>query len=183
MSRSSLRGRTAVSPKIVRMLRMPMPRTSRKSRSTAGQRPSIVSGEMRNSSTMSSAMRPLPREMSSSASSLLPIADAPVISTPISSTSRNTPCSVVDSREHARQVEAEDVDDVRRRLRRREQRDVVLVALSSRCCGTSSPLATTIATSSVVNSRSIERLELVLRQAAQVRELPRRPGSGCGTDG
>ena len=46
---------------------------------------------------MSSAMSPLPREMSSSASSLLPIAEAPVTSTPISSTSRKTPWSVVDS--------------------------------------------------------------------------------------
>ena len=79
---------------------------------------------------MSSAMRPLPREMSSSASSLLPIADAPVISTPISSTSRNTPCSVVDSASTRDEVEPEHVDDVRRRLRRREQRDVMRVALS-----------------------------------------------------
>src|SRR5918911_675671 len=46
---------------------------------------------------MSSATSPLPREMSSSASSLLPIAEAPVMSTPISSTSRNTPCSVATS--------------------------------------------------------------------------------------
>ena len=38
-----------------------------------------------------------PRLISPRASSLLPIADAPVIRTPISRTSRNTPCSVVDS--------------------------------------------------------------------------------------
>ena len=78
---------------------------------------------------MSSATSPLPREMSSSASSLLPIAEAPVMSTPISSTSRNTPCSVVDSASTRARYRRNDVDHVRRRLRRREERDVVRVAL------------------------------------------------------
>ena len=92
-----MRGRTAVSPKIERMLSTPRPRTSRKSRSIGGQRPWIVSGPICCSSTTSSATRPWPREMSSSASSLLPIEESPVMSTPISSTSRKTPCSVVTS--------------------------------------------------------------------------------------
>ena len=39
-----LRTRTAVSPKMVRMLSMPRPRTSRKSLSSSGLRPSSVSG-------------------------------------------------------------------------------------------------------------------------------------------
>src|SRR5258706_7577533 len=97
INRNALRGRTAVSPKIERMLSTPRPRTSRKSRSIGGQRPWIVSGPICCSSTTSSATRPWPREMSSSASSLLPIEESPVMSTPISSTSRNTPCRVVTS--------------------------------------------------------------------------------------
>ena len=77
MRRSTLRGRTAVSPKIERMLSTPRPRTSRKSRSIGGQRPWIVSGPICCSSTTSSATRPWPREMSSRASSLLPMEESP----------------------------------------------------------------------------------------------------------
>ena len=105
---------------------------------------------------MSSAMSPLPREMSSSASSLLPIAEAPVTSTPISSTSRNTPCSVVDS--------ASTRDRKRRNTSTRcgdgwtDVKSAMWLAshFAARCGGTASPLATMIATSSSVKSRSIE---------------------------
>ena len=145
-----------------------MPRTSRKSRSTAGQRPSIVSGEMRNSSTMSSATRPLPREMSSSASSLLPIADAPVISTPISSTSRNTPCSVVDSASTRARYSritstmcGDGCGDVK-------SATWCVLHWSSRCCGTARRWRRRLPTSSVVNRRSIERCSSSSGSATQV---------------
>ena len=89
--------RTAVSPNMVRILRTPSPRTSRKSRNNSGHLPSSVSGEMRYSSVISSATKPLPRVISSSPSSLFPTPLSPVTSTPTPSTSRNTPWRVVDS--------------------------------------------------------------------------------------
>ena len=61
---------------------------------SAGQRPSIACGAMRANSTTSSATRPCPRLISSSASSLLPSPDSPEISTPMPSTSISTPCMV-----------------------------------------------------------------------------------------
>jgi hypothetical protein len=88
-------GRTAVSPKIERMSSTPRPRTSRKSFSIAGQRPSSCSCPMREISTTSSATSPWPRLMSSNPSSLLPTPESPVISTPRPSTSMNTPWRVV----------------------------------------------------------------------------------------
>ena len=87
--------RTEVSPKMVRMSSRPRPRTSSRFCSSCGQWPSIMLGAVRENSTASSATRPWPREISSSASSLLPRPDSPVISTPRPSTSRNTPCTVV----------------------------------------------------------------------------------------
>src|SRR5437762_1464272 len=92
ISLSFIFGRTAVSPKMVRMLSSPRPLTSRKSLSIGGQRPSSVLAAMREISTMSSATRPCPRLMSSRPSSLLPTPDSPVISTPRPSTSMKTPC-------------------------------------------------------------------------------------------
>ena len=72
MSLSRILRRTAVSPKIQRMSSSPMPRTSSRFISKSGQRPSMVSWLMRNRSTASSATSPLPREISSRPSSLLP---------------------------------------------------------------------------------------------------------------
>jgi hypothetical protein len=86
---------TAVSPNISRTLRMPTPRTSIRSCSISGQVPSSTSGAIWVNSGASSATRRCPRVISSSASSLLPEPDSPVISTPIEYTSMNTPCSVV----------------------------------------------------------------------------------------
>ncbi|MCY1371807.1 hypothetical protein D9M69_589720 [compost metagenome] len=52
---------------------------------------------MRYRSTASSATRPLPREISSRPSSLLPRPDSPVIITPMPRMSMNTPCIEVRS--------------------------------------------------------------------------------------
>src|SRR5258706_5499134 len=78
--RSFILRRTAGSPKMVRMLRRPRPRTSRKSLSIAGQRPSSVPAAMRENSTTSSATSPWPRLISSRPGSLFPTPDSPVIS-------------------------------------------------------------------------------------------------------
>ena len=94
MSLRRILRRQAVSPNTVRMLSSPSPRTSRKSLSSSGQRPSSVSDPMRETSTTSSATSPCPREISSRPSSLLPTPESPVISTPMPSTSMKTPCSV-----------------------------------------------------------------------------------------
>ena len=93
--------REAVSPNMVRILSRPRPRTSRKSRNMPGQRPSMVVGAIRAISTTSSATRPWPREISSSASSDLPTPESPVISTPMPKTSMKTPCMLIVSARRA----------------------------------------------------------------------------------
>ena len=86
-----MRRRTEASPKIALMSSRPMPRTSSKFCSKAGQRPSTVLGASWRSSTTSSATKPCPREISSKPNSLLPKPESPVISTPMPSTSIITP--------------------------------------------------------------------------------------------
>src|SRR5688572_31625992 len=62
---------------MVRILSRPKPRTSMKSLSIGGQRPSRAPAPMRDTSTTSSATSPWPRLMSSRPSSLLPTPDSP----------------------------------------------------------------------------------------------------------
>ena len=101
-----------------------------------------LGGDARDSTT-SSATRPWPRLMSSSASSLLPTPESPVISTPIPSTSRNTPWRSVDLGERLAQVARELLDHARRRQRRGEKRRVrARRAPSTSACGGATPSAT-----------------------------------------
>jgi len=127
MRRSSLRGRIAVSPKIVRMLSTPMPRTSRKSLSTSGTGLDGVRGDAIELDDVVgdeavAARDELERQLA--------LADRRCPGDQHAELQHVQEHAVQRRRlgEHAREVVAEDVDQVRRRLRRGKQRDVRGVA-------------------------------------------------------
>ena len=86
---------TAPTPYMFLTLMMPTPRISMKWRTISGASPTRRTSETLQISTTSSATRRCPRLTSSSAASLLPTPDSPVIITPMPNTSMSTPWRVM----------------------------------------------------------------------------------------